>query len=98
MKRTFIAALVAAGVLLGGAGAAFADPKPPTNGGNGAGQQRTMHRPSRRPAGVLPESLIDDTDTTRPAQCWHRATPVASAGVARLSGRAADDRFPPECM
>lgn len=38
MKRTIVAAFVAAGFTVGFAGAAFAEPQPPTNGGNGAGQ------------------------------------------------------------
>jgi hypothetical protein len=38
MKRTIVAIVVAAGVAIGPTAAAFANPSPPTNGGNGAGQ------------------------------------------------------------
>jgi hypothetical protein len=51
MKKTIAAAAIAGGLLLGSAAPAFADPKPPTNGGNGAGQSGQCTGPAAdRPA------------------------------------------------
>ena len=51
MKRVVIASIVAAGILLGPSASAFANPTPPTNGGNGAGQSGQCTGPAAdRPA------------------------------------------------
>lgn len=51
MKKAVVAAVVAGGILLSSAAPAFADPKPPTNGGNGAGQSGQCTGPAAdRPA------------------------------------------------
>jgi hypothetical protein len=51
MKKTIIAAVIAGGILVGSAAPAFGDPKPPTNGGNGAGQSGQCTGPAAdRPA------------------------------------------------
>ena len=51
MKKAIVAAVVAGGILLSSAAPAFADPKPPTNGGNGAGQSGQCTGPAAdRPA------------------------------------------------
>jgi hypothetical protein len=51
MKKTVVAAVIAGGVLLGSAAPAFGSPKPPTNGGNGAGQSGQCTGPAAdRPA------------------------------------------------
>jgi hypothetical protein len=52
MKRKIVAAVIAGGILIGTAGPAFADAKPPTNGGNGGGQSGQCTGPAAdRPAG-----------------------------------------------
>jgi hypothetical protein len=51
MKRAVIASIVAAGIVLGSSASAFANPQPPTNGGNGAGQSGQCTGPAAdRPA------------------------------------------------
>jgi hypothetical protein len=51
MKRAVVAAIVAGGILVGSAAPAFANPSPPTNGGNGAGHSGQCTGPAAdRPA------------------------------------------------
>jgi hypothetical protein len=51
MKRIIVAAALVAGVTFGSIAPAFADSKPPTNGGNGAGQSGQCTGPAaERPA------------------------------------------------
>lgn len=55
MKRFLIALTLAAALTLGAAGSAFANPPPPTNGGNGAGQSgQCTGNPDDRPASCGP--------------------------------------------
>lgn len=50
MKRKIIAVVFATALLSGVTSPAFADPSPPTNGGNGAGQSgQCTGTPSERP-------------------------------------------------
>lgn len=51
VRRGLVAAVLIAGTLLGAAAPAFAEPSPPTNGGNGAGQSgQCTGNPDGRPA------------------------------------------------
>jgi opacity protein-like surface antigen len=51
VKRTIVAAACAAVLSLGSIASAFADPPPPTNGGNGAGSSgQCTGNPDDRPA------------------------------------------------
>jgi hypothetical protein len=51
MKKRLVATAIAGAVVFGGATAAWASPRPPTNGGNGAGQSGQCTGPaSERPA------------------------------------------------
>jgi hypothetical protein len=51
VRKIVIAGLVATGLVLGSAAAAFADASPPTQGGNGAGQSGACTgNPADRPA------------------------------------------------
>ena len=51
MRRLVLVVTIAGGLALGTGAAAFANPKPPTNGGNGAGQSGQCTGPaSERPA------------------------------------------------
>jgi hypothetical protein len=51
MKRKLAAILACAGLVLATAAPAFANPKPPTNGGNGAGHSgQCTGNPADRPA------------------------------------------------
>jgi hypothetical protein len=51
MRRLVLVVTIAGGLALGTAAPAFANPKPPTNGGNGAGQSgQCTGAASERPA------------------------------------------------
>jgi hypothetical protein len=51
MKRSIVAAVIAAGITIGTVAPAFANAPPPTNGGNGAGQSgQCTGNPDGRPA------------------------------------------------
>jgi Spy/CpxP family protein refolding chaperone len=52
-KRLIVALAAAAALTLGAAGSALANPGPPTNGGNGAGQSgQCTGNPDLRPPGL----------------------------------------------
>jgi hypothetical protein len=50
MRKSFVTVVLSAAFLLGGAGSAFADAPPPTEGGNGAGSSgQCTGNPDDRP-------------------------------------------------
>ena len=79
-----VAAAFATALVLSTAAPAFANPPPPTNGGNGAGSERTVHRQPGRPSGVLSLAAGGNMKRTLTAVAFAAALSLGTVSRSRV--------------